>query len=134
MASQSPDALMDEITDTLIDTAVETRQQADTMRLFSIWTGLDMPVPVMARAALAGSDIDAPRIRSGKLAAIDAAARAGAAGDAVFAGLTETNGQPQALSGADLASIVSAVNSFDRSNDAARLALEAGQIWTIAAR
>lgn len=134
LATQAPDELMSEIADTLIETAVETDQQASAMRLFAIWSGLEMPVPVMARAALAGSDIEADRIRSGKLAAMQAAVRAGAAGEAVFAGLTETNGQPGSLSGADLAAIISVVNSFDRSNDAARLGLEAGRVWELAAR
>lgn len=124
----------DEFVSSLIETGVEPSQRAAALRLFSVWTGLDMPVPARARAALARSAADERRIDAGMLAAIVAAERNGATGEALLAILSQTNGASAELSGAELSTVLWTLQSVDALRDAKALVLEAAGLWSLAAQ
>ncbi|WP_300377805.1 hypothetical protein [Henriciella sp.] len=124
----------DEFAGTLIEMGVEPAQEAAALTLFSVWAGLDMPVPASARAALARSDRGARRIDAGMLAAIEAAERNGATGEALLGILSQTNGAPGELSGADLSTLLWSLQRMDALRDAKALALEAAGLWRLAAQ
>lgn len=132
LAGQRPEDMLQEVADTLIETGIEPRQQEQALRLFSLWSGFDIVVPVSARMALAEGELETRRIPSGRLAAIDAAERAGAPGEALFSILAETAGKPQALSGADLQTVMQVLRRIDAGDEAELLALETGQLWELA--
>ncbi len=118
----------------LIETGVETGQRQKALQLFSIWAGFDMPVPVEARIALAGSDLSGRAISPGMQAAIEAAQRGGAPGEALLTILTQTDGSPQALSGRGLETVLRTLRRMGAEDEAKALAIEAGQIWKTAER
>ncbi|MEM5515866.1 hypothetical protein WNY37_02820 [Henriciella sp. AS95] len=122
------------VADTLLETGIEPGQQEQALRLMSLWSGFDMPMPVRARMVLADADLQSRRIASGKMVAIEAAARNDAPGEALFSLLGETRGQPQQLSGADLQDTIEVLRLIDAEDEAQQLALEAGEIWKLVRR
>ncbi|WP_084399302.1 hypothetical protein [Henriciella aquimarina] len=122
-----------DIAGVLVERAIEPAQQAAALRLFALWSGFDMPVPVNARMALAQADMAAGSIGPGLLAAIDAAGRNGAGAEALLTILTQTDGDVAALSGQELATVLRTLRELKADEDAKALAFEAGQLWTLAA-
>ncbi|MEQ9316267.1 MAG: hypothetical protein RLN72_10475, partial [Henriciella sp.] len=118
LVGQRSSGLLSDVAERLIETGIEPRQQEQALRLFSLWSGFDMPMPVNARMALGGADFKTRRIPSGKLAAIEAASRSGAPGEALFALLSVTNGKPQQLSGADLQTLMQVLGRLGAGGEA----------------
>lgn len=134
LRSADPVERLDAVARDLLELAIEPGQQRSTYRLFSVWAGMNMPVPVTARSALAQGDLEARRIPSGMLAAIETAEAAGASGEALLTLLTQTDGAIHQLSGTDLASVLATLREMGAGDEATALALEAGRIARFARR
>lgn len=113
----------------LLETSIEPSQQAATWRLFSAWAGFDLTVPAEARAALAQSELDNRRIGPGTLAAIKAAAQADASGEALLTLLTQTDGQAETLSGADLTTLIQVLRDMNAGAEAQSIVLDTAGLW-----
>ncbi len=133
LAQQRSSADTARIVATLLETGYEREQISDSLQLFSVWAGFDVPLPVLARSALAQSQIEARPVEPGILLAIDTAQRAGATGEALLTILTQTDGQVETLSGGALAGLLNTLVRMGASDEARALAFDAGQLWTYAA-
>ncbi|WP_300391821.1 hypothetical protein [Henriciella sp.] len=117
----------------LLETGYEENQRQAALRLFSVWSGFDVPMPVMARSALTQSQIEAPPVEPGILLGISSAERAGASGEALLTILTQTDGQIESLSGPSLAVLLDTLKQMGAGEAALALALDTGELWTLAA-
>ncbi|WP_370236494.1 MULTISPECIES: hypothetical protein [Henriciella] len=133
-ADQRTSSTLRDIAQTLLETGIEPAQNEQALRLISLWSGFDMPMPVEARMALADATLRSRRIETGKLVAIDAAARNGAPGEALFSLLGETRGNPGELSGADLQIAIQVLRRIGAQVEAEALALETGEVWRLVRR
>ncbi|WP_084420610.1 hypothetical protein [Henriciella litoralis] len=112
----------------LLEEGLETAEREETIRLFTTWSGLGVPVPVEARIALAETELDASGTLS-RLAAMDAAERNGATGEALLLLLNETAGAPDELSGIELVMVLRLLKRVGADDAALSLAMEAADIW-----
>lgn len=134
LADQRSSAVVERIVVTLLETGYERAQIRDSLQLFSVWAGMDIPLPVIARSALAQSSLEARPIEPGIQLAFETAQRAGASGEALLTILTQTDGQVESLSGAGLARILKTLDRMGAGEDARALAFDAAQLWTFAAQ
>lgn len=98
--------------------------EADALKLFSIWAGFDISLPVAARKALVDASADEAGTPGGALVAMEAAARGGAHGEAILLLLNATDGAPGELSPMTLQAVISTLRRFGAEADAQALALE----------
>jgi hypothetical protein len=130
LAAERPAEEIEDIVSTLLETGYEAAQTQDILQLFSVWSAFDVTLPVIARATLAQSEIDARPISSGILLAIEDAQRTGATGEALLTILTQTDGQIETLSGAGLATVLRSLGRMGADADAQALAMDAAQLRT----
>ena len=114
----------------LVEHAKGVERKAEAARLFALWTALDMPPPAAARALMAAQP---PNPEAGgsdwRMLAIEAAAEADAAGEAVLSILALTRGDPSRLPETDMIAIVDALAAIGADDVSRELALEAAGYW-----
>lgn len=123
-------ASVDHVSDELTANVQTDAQRAAAVRLFSLWTVLDIPPNAEARAMMAAHrPKNTSRIKPTALLSLSAAADAGAAGEVILATVGLTNGDPSKLDPADLMILVDALGKIGAQDVARSLVLEASGYW-----
>jgi hypothetical protein len=127
MSRERNRATIERVAENLIDEDASDEVRAKALALFAVWTAFDVTLPVEARQALATQvDEAASRPSPGQLVAIDAAARNGAHGEALFLILNAVGGNPAELSPAGLQNALSTLRRLGAEDEARDLALAVG--------
>lgn len=121
---------LEAVADRLVEHAQGQARKGDAARLFALWTALDIPPTAAGRALMAAQP---PNPEAGgsdwRMLAIQAAAEADAAGEAVLSILSLTRGDPSRLPEADLIAIIDALAAIGADDVSRDLALEAAGYW-----
>ncbi len=121
---------LDDVAGRLVEHAKGSERKARAARLFAIWTALDIPPPAPARALMAAQPPNAEAGGSDwRMLAIQAAAEADAAGEAVLSILALTRGDPSRLPESDLIAIIDALAAIGAEDVSRDLAMEAAGYW-----
>lgn len=115
---------IEDITSALLDAEAGASTKAAALRLFAVWAGFDVSLPVEAREALVQSSSDGQPRAGSALVGLDAASRSGAHGEAILVLLGLTSGEPEALSPAALQTVIAVLRRLGADEDARALALE----------
>ncbi len=127
MSRERNRATIERVAENLIGEDASDEVRAQALALFAVWTAFDVSLPVDARQALATQvDEAASRPSPGQLVAIDAAARNGAHGEALFLILNAVGGNPDELSPAGLQNALSTLRRLGAEDEARDLALAVG--------
>ncbi len=114
----------------LLETSEDAGRRAAAGRLFGLWTAMEITPPAAARSfmsTLLGEPRD--RVEPTALVAIEAAAQASAAGEAILQIVSLTNGDPTQLEIDDLAAMIAALRRVGAEDAARVLAAEASGYW-----
>jgi hypothetical protein len=120
---------IEDVAEALLDQDAGPDVSEAALRLFSLWAGFDLFLPVEVRKALYEAT---PTGRAGSPAALvglEAASRSGAHGEAILAALAQTGGEPSELSPVALQTIFSTLRRLGAEDEARALALETGDLW-----
>ncbi|MEM9054068.1 MAG: hypothetical protein AAGB16_01975 [Pseudomonadota bacterium] len=114
----------------LIDAAETDLQKADAAHVLTLWQGFGLSLGPEARGLISTYGHSGRRLSSGKLTELEAAAQAGAIGEAVFLILSATDREPDVLAARDLAELIKALRRVDAEDIAQDLAIEASNLWS----
>ena len=115
---------IEDITSALLDPEAGGSTKAAALRLFAVWAGFDVSLPVEAREALVRSSSAGQSGAGSALVGLDAASRSGAHGEAILVLLGLTSGEPDALPPAALQTVIAVLRRLGADEDARALALE----------
>ena len=114
----------------LVKVSATPEQKQTAARLLTLWSGLDLTVPVPARRLMSrAGELEKSRISSSKVYAVKAAADADAAGEAILSLLGYTKGDPTQIRASDMIVFLEALSKLDAREEARILALEAAGYW-----
>ena len=113
----------------LITAATSSQREDHVAKVFTLWTGLGLPLSPVARDFVVLVSDRGDRISQGQLTGLKAAHLSGAVGEAVLMILAMTNGDAERLATSDLAILLATLVALDAEDIARELALEASDYW-----
>lgn len=113
----------------LILAATSSQREDRVARVFTLWTGLGLPLSPIARDFVVLVSDRGDRVSQGQLTGLKAAQLSGAVGEAVLMILAITNGDAERLAASDLAVLLTTLIALEAEDIARELALEASGYW-----
>lgn len=113
----------------LVNTADTAQRESQAVRVFTLWTGLGLPLSPIARDFVSQTADRGIRLPEGQLTSLRAAAQSGAIGETALMVLALTNGQASEIADPDLANLLSILISIDAETVAQNLAMETIGYW-----
>ena len=113
----------------LVDAVGSQAREAQTARIFAIWTGFGVPLSPIARDFVAGVSDQGERIAQGQITGLNGAYLDNAIGETALRILTSTSGEAGRLAASDLAVLLDTLIALDAEDVARDLALETTEFW-----
>ena len=113
----------------LVDAVGSQAREAQTARIFAIWTGFGVPLSPIARDFVAGVSDQGERIVQGQITGLNGAYLDNAIGETALRILTSTRGEAGRLAASDLAVLLDTLIALDAEDVARDLALETTEFW-----
>ncbi|MEM7459429.1 MAG: hypothetical protein AAF331_08185 [Pseudomonadota bacterium] len=115
----------------LVNSVQSPGREAQTARIFAIWTGFGVPLSPIARDFVAGVADQGERIAQGQITGLKGARLDNAIGETALRVLTATNGEAERLAASDLAVLLDILIALDAEDVARDLALETTEFWNV---
>ncbi|MEL7542039.1 MAG: hypothetical protein AAGJ51_14145, partial [Pseudomonadota bacterium] len=115
----------------LVNSVQSPGREAQTARIFAIWTGFGVPLSPIARDFVAGVADQGERIAQGQITGLKGARLDNAIGETALRVLTATNGEAERLAASDLAVLLDTLIALDAEDVARDLALETTEFWNV---
>lgn len=113
----------------LVNSVASAEREAQTARIFAVWTGFGVPLSPIARDFVAGVSGEGERIAQGDITSLKAARLDNAIGETALRVLTTTKGEAGRLAASDLAVLLDTLIALDAEDVARDLALETTEFW-----
>lgn len=115
----------------LVNSVASSEREAQTARIFAIWTGFGVPLSPIARDFVAGVSDQGERIAQGQITGLKGARLDRAIGETALRVLVSTNGDAGRLAASDLAVLLDTLIALEAEDVARDLALETTEFWNV---